>query len=562
MASPIEIDVPRKIERLEFLAKLALEDKHVTGEPRSKLDDVVTNGTQLSLVATPLETIPLVPVNRSSPAETPFTPIELQEALVYFGRMAIFRALRPLSEQDPFEGTETHLTRETLTRLATAVHRRSSDGQEQPNSYSTQVLDRGVQGSPLSNPSNDSSASLLRDAVARCIPGLIRELRTAENDVDVGLRAAGIITHRTLPPHRVIRLARIQLTIRSKKNLLSTTGSDAAAPSSGRQLSQWQTAARSVLDSMKAEGGKGKGKDTGEREGGNDEGRGEGKGKGKAMSTRFSKEDSELAKQFEAKTRIEIEELNAELTEMEVQMTGSVSQTISESVLGRVLERAERVFELYAGLEVILDPDAMSAVSILNGHNAPPPESEFQLFRRRGIAQQAPVTDIRSYREALKLVDPAETSRYLVRLMEALTGSATDICSGRTKERITHIKDNMGPDLVTGPRALTRLGPKTAAPPSTASTESLMLLAKTATRQTYSDPGTSAVQASSSSAPGHGPGPGVMPALTDNDQFWQFVTGAVPAAPQPPTHYAPTPYKSSLSFAESYVRDETNGMCT
>ena len=116
-----------------------------------------------------------------------------------------------------------------------------------------------------------------------------------------------------------------------------------------------------------------------------------------------------FAMRVEMKTRLEIQDLNAELLKMNIQT--SPSQAISEGVLENVLERAKRVFELYSGLEVILDFDALSAVSILDGHTAPSPESEFQLFRRRDIVQQTMVRRVASYEEVLEHVEPAEASR-------------------------------------------------------------------------------------------------------------------------------------------------------
>ena len=247
----IEVNAPRRIERLDLIAKLALEDNHVTGELRSKLVQVMQDGSELSMIAGSLKTIPTFPVKGPPSAGTPFAPVSLPEALVYFGRMAIFRALRPLSEQDPFEGPETCLTREILTRLATAAHRRSSGTPEQLNRVFDQVLGRGVQGLPLSDPSTNLAASQLRDAVARCVPRLIDELRTTESEVLVGLRAAGIIPLVTIPPHRIIRLARIQLEIRKKKKLLPTTDFNAAASSSTRQSNaQWRSTVRSFKANM------------------------------------------------------------------------------------------------------------------------------------------------------------------------------------------------------------------------------------------------------------------------------------------------------------------------
>ena len=63
LASPIEINAPRRIERLDLIAKLALEDNHVTGELRSKLVQVMQDGSELSGIARSLKTIPTFPVN-------------------------------------------------------------------------------------------------------------------------------------------------------------------------------------------------------------------------------------------------------------------------------------------------------------------------------------------------------------------------------------------------------------------------------------------------------------------------------------------------------------------
>ena len=54
--------------------------------------------------------------------------------------------------------------------------------------------------------------------------------------------------------------------------------------------------------------------------------------------------------------------------------------------------------------------------------------------------------------------------------------------------------------------------------------------------------------------PDNAPGPWAMPALADNDEFWEEITGAVPPAPPPPTYYPPTPYKSSLTYPVSNAR--------
>ena len=145
--------------------------------------------------------------------------------------------------------------------------------------------------------------------------------------------------------------------------------------------------------------------------------KGKGKEKEKATSSRSPGADMSFAMRMEMKTRLEIQDLNAELLKMNIQT--SPSQAISEGVLENVLERAKRVFELYSGLEVILDFDALSAVSILDGHTAPSPESEFQLFRRRDIAQQAMVGSVASYEEVLEHVEPAEASRCLLSLLKA-----------------------------------------------------------------------------------------------------------------------------------------------